>query len=540
MRAAAVAMLALLAFAAPARAAIAPPPAVLDFENAPLGPSFDGDFYASAGATLTAPPRFGFCGGSGAAAAAPLECAVVTRPGHDSERSLDVNASGMLEIRFAAKQASVSMWVSSSADVTVEAWTGEPDESDRVLPGAFATDSIRFGRAAVIQTPLGRPEISTVRVFAGDCSECSSGFTVDDITFSPVAQPDTEILSAPAPVVRSGDASFLFIGNQPDSRFDCSLDGATSVPCRPPFAFSGLAAGTHTFTVAMRDRFGTPDATPAAYSWTVDLSPPPVPAPVPVAVVAPSDADGDGVPDARDNCPAAGNAAQADADADGVGDACETAPSGATTPVTGEKVVVEVLSGEVFVKLPASSRRFAQALSGFVPLKGIAALPVGTVVDTRKGSLAMQSTVDGRRIGAGGRRQSVTLAAGIFLIRQQKLTPGARTKIPTDLVLQSAPGAEQACVRTGASGPIKGRGRNTVRTLTAGTEKGLFRIVGAAGISTATDATWVTQDRCDGTRTDVGKGRVSVLDRASRKTVTVRSGRSYLVKAKLFAARRAG
>jgi hypothetical protein len=164
----------------------------------------------------------------------------------------------MLEIRFAAKQASVSMWVASSAAVTVEAWTGEPDESDRVLPGAFATDSSRFGRAAVIQTPLGRPEISTVRVFAGDCGECSGQFTVDDVTFSPVAQPDTEIVWAPAPLVRSGDASFLFVGNQSDSRFDCSLDGGTSVPCRPPFAYAGLAAGAHTFTVAMRDRFGTP------------------------------------------------------------------------------------------------------------------------------------------------------------------------------------------------------------------------------------------------------------------------------------------
>ena len=48
------------------------------------------------------------------------------------------------------------------------------------------------------------------------------------------------------------------------------------------------------------------------------------------------------------------------------------------------------------------------------------------------------------------------------------------------------------------------------------------------------------QDRCDGTRTDVGRGRVSVLNRASKETITVRGGRSYLVKAKLFAARRAG
>jgi hypothetical protein len=107
-------------------------------------------------------------------------------------------------------------------------------------------------------------------------------------------------------------------------------------------------------------------------------------------------------------------------------------------------------------------------------------------------------------------------------------------------MLQSAPGAEAACVRTRAAGPIKGRGRNTVRGLTATTQKGLFRIVGAAGISTARDATWVTQDRCDGTRTDVGKGRVTVLNRATRRTVTVTAGRSYLVKAKLFAARQPG
>ena len=45
------------------------------------------------------------------------------------------------------------------------------------------------------------------------------------------------------------------------------------------------------------------------------------------------------------------------------------------------------------------------------------------------------------------------------------------------------------------------------------------------------------QDRCDGTRTEVGKGKVSVLDRKTGKTVTVASGRSYLVRARLFAAK---
>ena len=73
MRAAAVAMLAvLLAFAAPAKAAIAPPPTVLDFESAPSG-ALDGAFYAVAGATLTraAAGAVGFCDSERAPRRAP-------------------------------------------------------------------------------------------------------------------------------------------------------------------------------------------------------------------------------------------------------------------------------------------------------------------------------------------------------------------------------------------------------------------------------------------------------------------------------------
>ena len=83
----------------------------------------------------------------------------------------------------------------------------------------------------------------------------------------------------------------------------------------------------------MRDRFGTPDPTPAV----VDVDGRSQPGRH-ARRRAEADRDGDGVPDARDNCPAAGNASQADKDGDGVGDACETAPR-ATPPVTGERVV---------------------------------------------------------------------------------------------------------------------------------------------------------------------------------------------------------
>ncbi len=197
--AAALALLALAA-PAPALAAIAPPPTVLDFENAAPFEAFDGETYASAGASLAVPLQGSdFCGGSAASAriAAPLDCTFVTRPGHDSERALGVVGGHSLVISFASKQASVSMWVSSFTDVTVEAWTGLPDQSDRVSPGPAISNSGTFGRAAVVRAPLGRAEISTVRVFAESC-ECNGDFTVDDITFSPVAQPDTEIIAGPA------------------------------------------------------------------------------------------------------------------------------------------------------------------------------------------------------------------------------------------------------------------------------------------------------------------------------------------------------
>ena len=521
VRALVAALLGLALIAGPARAELAPPPTVLDFENV----SDAGPFAFYPGVTLQAP---GFCSDSSSMEA--LDCAVVSSPGVASQHSLYVSG-GELFIRFAQPQASVSLWVSSDDELDAS-WSSDPTATTGMNPLPPVPYSAGFGRALVVQSALGRAEIRTIRL-TENCGECFPDFSVDDITYSPVAQPDTEILARPDAVTRSPDANFVFLGNQPDTRFDCSLDGSVAVPCRPPFTAFGLPAGPHTFTVGMRDRFGTPDTTPATWNWTIDLTP--------LAAVAAPDADADGVPDARDNCPALSNAQQADEDKDGVGDACETAPSGGLPPVAGVRVTAEVLSGDVYIKLPSSSslRSLKQAapISGFVPLKGQASLPVGTVVDTRKGRIALASTVDGRQLGSGGSTQSAVVAAGIFKIRQSRVAATSREKIPTDLALESAPGAEASCVSSSTSGPIKGRGSNTVRGLTASTAKGLFRIVGAAGISTATDATWATKDRCDGTRTDVGKGKVKVLARAAKTTRVVTAGRSYLVKAKLFRSR---
>lgn len=534
-----------LALAAPARA-MAPPPTVLDFEGFGDDPPVLAALYPGSGATLSAPEE---CGTS-RALVVPPDCAGVVDNGHDSAHALEVdqnlNGTADLTISFTQPQASVAMWLAVAQpfgdfgvgnEVTLDATSADGQSVFAQAP-VVDLDGSPFGKPAMLVAPAGGPLISSIHLSTGGIDVTTGDtFFVDDIAFSPDAQPDTAITAGPPSVSRSASATFTFAGSQTGDDFSCTLDGGAAAPCASPFTAGGLAAGGHTLQVAAVDAFGRTDATPATYTWTVDLTPP-----ASAAAPPPPDADGDGVPDTADDCPAKANPAQADADHDGVGNACEVGAPGTDPPVDGRIVIVRVLSGQVFVKLPAhasTARHLAQAapIAGFVPLKGVAALPVGTLVDARRGTLSLTSTVDGRRISRGGRTQTATLSAGIFAIRQRRLAEGSRRRIPTDLALKGPPGAAHACVSTPVSGPIKGLPRNPIRSLTARVTKGVFRVLGGAGIVTATRATWSTQDLCAGTRTIVGKGRVRVLDINHQTTATVRAGRSLLVRARLFTAK---
>ena len=58
-----------------------------------------------------------------------------------------------------------------------------------------------------------------------------------------------------------------------DSTFACVLDGVSPQPCTSPWTTSGLANGTHTFSVSATDSVGNQSAT-VFYSWAVDTTPP--------------------------------------------------------------------------------------------------------------------------------------------------------------------------------------------------------------------------------------------------------------------------
>jgi hypothetical protein len=103
-------------------------------------------------------------------------------------------------------------------------------------------------------------------------------------TFPPPSDttpPETTITSAPSGTVTSTSASMGFSSSESGSTFACQLDGSAWGACSSPKSYSGLSAGTHTFSVRATDAAGNVDPTPATSSWTVSSSPPPPPPPPP-------------------------------------------------------------------------------------------------------------------------------------------------------------------------------------------------------------------------------------------------------------------
>ena len=100
---------------------------------------------------------------------------------------------------------------------------------------------------------------------------CNPGATDD---FDP---PDTTIDSGPAEGSTTDDnaPSFTFSSSEPNSTFECRLDGGAWEPCDSPKAYTDLADGPHSFEVRATDEAGNTDPTPASRSWTIETNQPP-------------------------------------------------------------------------------------------------------------------------------------------------------------------------------------------------------------------------------------------------------------------------
>ena len=135
-------------------------------------------------------------------------------------------------------------------------------------------------------------------------------------------------------------------------------------------------------------------------------------------------------------------------------------------------------------------------------------VPVGTVVDVRKGRVTLSA--------AGG--GEAFFYAGIFKIAQGK---GATPLTTLSLVQKlSCPKKSQA-----SAAAKKKRKRRLW-----GDGHGRFRTKGRNSAATVLGTKWLVEDRCTSTLTRVARGRVSVRDFAKKKTVIVKAGKKYVAR----------
>jgi hypothetical protein len=216
-----------------------------------------------------------------------------------------------------------------------------------------------------------------------------------------------------------------------------------------------------------------------------------------------------------------------DKDKDGIQDACDT-NDGSSRPVAFKTVNATVVSGDVFVKLPAGAARAAQAKAptGFVRLQGAETIPVGSTLDTAKGRVRLRTASDTRK-----HVQTADFFRGRFVVRQVRKPRGKARKRSTKLITElrlNGSSFSKAC-RAGKASISAKRSKKRVRRL-FGDGKGSFRTRGRNAAATVRGTRWGVQDRCDGTLVAVQRGRVEVRDLVKHKTVFVRAGHTYLAK----------
>jgi hypothetical protein len=201
----------------------------------------------------------------------------------------------------------------------------------------------------------------------------------------------------------------------------------------------------------------------------------------------------------------------------------QTAPP---PPTLGETVNVAVVKGEVLLGVPAASAASAGAAQKglkFVPLTEPRQIPVGSFLDTRRGTLRLTVARN-----AAGRTQSGQFTAGLFQVLQSRKK---QAKGLTELRLKGSAAAFKSC-RGGNRSADAGASRLSRRAIRRlrGQARGRYRTRGRHSAATVRGTDWTVTDRCDGTLTTVKRGTVAVRDFRLKKTILVKGGSSYLAR----------
>jgi hypothetical protein len=104
-----------------------------------------------------------------------------------------------------------------------------------------------------------------------DPSPASYTWTIDTVP------PDTSLTSTPPDPHNDNTATFSFTGSDNAggtgaTGFECQVDGSGWSSCSSPYTTLSLSDSVHTFQVRAIDGADNTDATPAAYTWTIDTA----------------------------------------------------------------------------------------------------------------------------------------------------------------------------------------------------------------------------------------------------------------------------
>jgi hypothetical protein len=147
----------------------------------------------------------------------------------------------------------------------VDDGTDGPGGTDWPL-GSGKTMSFTF------QNPGTKNVRATVTDNDGDSATTVKAITVGSAPPADTTPPDTTIASGPSNPTSSTSASFAFTSSEAGSTYQCKLDAGAYGACTSPRSYSGLSAGSHTFSVRATDAAGNTDASPATQTWTIQAA----------------------------------------------------------------------------------------------------------------------------------------------------------------------------------------------------------------------------------------------------------------------------
>ena len=260
-------------------------------------------------------------------------------------------------------------------------------------PAIDAGDSAGTACPAADQRGVSRPQGAACDIGAFELAQAGPPPPGD--TTPPVAS----VVSGPGGVSDDRTPTFSFSSNEAGSSFECSIDGGPFGGCSSPFTTPQLAGGLHTFRVRARDQAGNLGE-PASFCFQI---------------------------------------------AQTLGELNASDP-----PTLGVDVNVAKLSGVVLIGIPGVAARVAgvgasQKGISFVPLERARQIPVGSFLDTKRGSVRLSSARD-----SAGAVQTGDFARGLFQVLQSR-SRSARGL--TDIVLKGGSFARSRCGSPGRSGP---------------------------------------------------------------------------------------